>query len=106
MPLRGRRRALQITSTFLTTQIQLITQTVQPGNYIRLVDWSAMRACAMRKIVTFVGLTLSALLLTSCVKMDISLTVNNDATVSGYTIFAIDKSLAAMSDAASADSSP
>lgn len=65
-----------------------------------------MRACAMRKIVTFVGLTLSALLLTSCVKMDISLTVNNDTTVSGYTIFAIDKSLAAMSDAASADSSP
>jgi hypothetical protein len=48
----------------------------------------------MRKIVALAGVVLAALTLSSCVKMDINLVVNKDATVSGYTIFAFEKSLA------------
>jgi hypothetical protein len=50
----------------------------------------------MRKIAALIGIALASVGLSSCVKMDINLVVNKDATVSGYTIFAFEKSLAAM----------
>ncbi len=58
----------------------------------------------MKKIAAALALVLASLTLTSCVKMDINLIVNEDATVSGYTIFAFEKSLAEM--AGSDSSSP
>ena len=51
----------------------------------------------MRKIAVFLGILLASISLSSCVKMDINLVVNRDATISGYTVFAFEKSLAEMS---------
>jgi hypothetical protein len=48
----------------------------------------------MRKIAALIGVILASLTLSSCIKMDINLVVNKDATVSGYTIFAFAESLA------------
>ena len=49
----------------------------------------------------FIGVTVAVfvtLALTSCVKMDLNLIINEDATISGFMIFALDESLSEMED--------
>jgi hypothetical protein len=60
----------------------------------------------MRKIATLIGIIGLTLSLTSCVKLDMSLEVNKDSTVSGTMIFALVDSLAEMGDTSKENDSP
>jgi hypothetical protein len=64
----------------------------------------------MKKLLSVVGIISSCLLLTSCIKMDVNLVINKDATVSGSMIFAVADSLAELgaggANANSSESNP
>lgn len=60
----------------------------------------------MKRILALVAVFSSCLLLTSCIKMDINLVINKDATVSGSMVFAVSDSLAELSEQNSEESNP
>ena len=60
----------------------------------------------MRRLTKYCLIGLSCLLLTGCIKMDVNLVINKDATVSGNMIFAVSDSLASLGNESSEDSNP
>ena len=60
----------------------------------------------MKRIMALFAIFSSCLLLTSCIKMDINLVINKDATVSGSMVFAVSDSLAELGGENSEDSNP
>ena len=60
----------------------------------------------MKRLMALVAIFSSCLLLTSCIKMDINLVINKDATVSGSMVFAVSDSLAELGEQNSDESNP
>jgi hypothetical protein len=60
----------------------------------------------MRRLIALSAIFSSCLLLTSCIKMDVNLVINKDATVSGSMIFAVSDSLAEFGNDNSEESNP